>query len=293
MKLSDLFLNRHLFKSTQDEATPDASYSSIAHTDPNESVMSGGSNASFEVNSNPGTVSGDKIRTGAVESTNYAYTIGNTYSTAGTSFDLNNGNIISKQFSIIGGNATFAGTLTAGKIDIPSASATNSFHVDASGNMWIGANASSFASAPFRVTQTGAAVADSLTVNNGTITGGTIQTSATGLRMVMSGTNQAYEFRNGSTLLSNLKSMTIPDSGLSGAALVHGTGEILLGISGQAYGAGSRSLLMQNADASAYLGLFDLDNDVDYPIRCNTTFEFVNDGGGVGKLQIPVGTNLY
>lgn len=225
MKLSDLFLNRWLFKSSQTEATTDASSQSINQTTPSDLLAAGGSNSAFEVNTNPGTVSGDKIRTGAVESTNYAYTIGNTYSTAGTSFDLNNGNIISNQFSIINGNATFAGTITAAKIDIPNATAGASFHVDTGGNMWIGANASSFASAPFRVYNTGAAYCDNLsvatsvwaggTITGTVITGGTVRTSSGTTRVEMAGAANELNVYSSGNLAMRLASnyLSFYDSG--------------------------------------------------------------------------------
>ena len=124
------------------------------------------------------------------------------------------------------------------------------------------------------ITQAGLISTSNISITSGnisgtTITGGTIQTATSGLRLVMSGSNNSYEFRSGSTLLSELKSMTIPDSGLSGAALIHGTGNILLGISGQGIGGGGRSIVMQNANASSYFGFFDYD-DGTFGVECNT-----------------------
>lgn len=55
------------------------------------------------------------------------------------------------------------GAITGGSIDI--GTGTTSWHVDAQGNMWIGAAA--FASAPFRVSNTGAVVATNLAVYSG------------------------------------------------------------------------------------------------------------------------------
>lgn len=55
------------------------------------------------------------------------------------------------------------GAITGGSIDI--GTGATSWHVDALGNMWIGAAA--FASAPFRVTNAGAVVATNLTVKSG------------------------------------------------------------------------------------------------------------------------------
>ena len=48
------------------------------------------------------------------------------------------------------------GAVLAGSIDIPDTTTASSFHVDSTGRAWIGANASNFATAPFRVTAAGA-----------------------------------------------------------------------------------------------------------------------------------------
>lgn len=73
------------------------------------------------------------------------------------------------------GAATFNGTISGGSIDIGGADAS-SFHVNTSGDMWLG-NAA-FASAPFKVSNAG-----SLTVTGGTITGTLYKTAASGDRM--------------------------------------------------------------------------------------------------------------
>jgi hypothetical protein len=61
---------------------------------------------------------------------------------------------------------TISGALAAGSIDIGGADAT-SFHVDTDANMWLGA--ATFAAGPFRVTNTGAATATSITITGGSI----------------------------------------------------------------------------------------------------------------------------
>jgi len=65
--------------------------------------------------------------------------------------------------ALFSSSASISGNITGGTIDIGGNDAT-SFHVDADGNIWLGA--ATFASAPFRVTSAGA-----LTVTSATITG--------------------------------------------------------------------------------------------------------------------------
>lgn len=66
-------------------------------------------------------------------------------------------------------SATISGSISGGTIDIGGNDAT-SFHVDASGNMWLGA--ATFASAPFRVTSAGALTATSATITGYVANGG-------------------------------------------------------------------------------------------------------------------------
>ena len=57
------------------------------------------------------SITGEMVTTGKIESTNYNYTSGD-YSTAGTQFNLDTGNLISEQFSIIDGDANFKGDIS-------------------------------------------------------------------------------------------------------------------------------------------------------------------------------------
>jgi hypothetical protein len=108
-------------------------------------------------------------------------------------------------------NITARGAIDGGTIDI-GGSDTTSFHVDSSGNMWLGAANSG--TAPFKVTSGGALTATGVnvtgqinassgtfsgsitasgtisggTISGATITGGTVQTAASGQRIVLSGT---------------------------------------------------------------------------------------------------------
>lgn len=184
----------------------------------------------------------------------------------------------SKGFYINGltGYAEFSNVFVSGDIQALTGTiggftigATNLLATSGGNTTILSSGATAFSSGPtgsptVTITQAGLLSASNISVTGGsisgtTITGGTIQTATSGLRLVMSGANNAYEFRSDSTLLSELVSMTIPDSGLSGAALVHGTGEIMLGISGQGLGGGGRSIVMQSADGLKYFGFFDYD----------------------------------
>ena len=70
--------------------------------------------AASDVNSNTTTISGGKIRTGIIESTGFSWNGTDTYSTAGTRINLDNGSILSKGFAIdSSGNAAFNGTITS------------------------------------------------------------------------------------------------------------------------------------------------------------------------------------
>ena len=73
--------------------------------------------------------------------------------------------------SITGASGTFGGNLSGGTIDI-GGSDSSSFHVDSDGDMWLGA--SSYSSAPFKVSASGDAVAGNLTVSSLSVTGGSL-----------------------------------------------------------------------------------------------------------------------
>jgi len=71
------------------------------------------------------SITGEMVTTGKIESTNYNYTSG-TYSAAGTQFNLDTGDLISEEFSIIDGNANFSGTVSIGNTDLTAANTLNS-----------------------------------------------------------------------------------------------------------------------------------------------------------------------
>jgi hypothetical protein len=78
-------------------------------------------------------------------------------------------------------SGSFTGAISGSTIDIGGADST-SFHVDTSGNHWAGA--STYASAPFKVSSAGALTATSATItgniSGSTITGSTLQTGTSG-----------------------------------------------------------------------------------------------------------------
>lgn len=124
---------------------------------------------------------------------------------------------------------TVRGAVSGGTIDIGGADAT-SFHVDSSGNMWLGA-ATFSASPPFKVTSAGALTATGVTVtgqinassgtfsgnitSTATITGGTLQTASSGQRIVLSGTSfNLYAAGSGDTSTITFNPATTTNYGL-------------------------------------------------------------------------------
>lgn len=80
-------------------------------------ISTGG--AASDVNSNATTISGNKIRSGLIQSNNWNGTVtnGSDYSTAGMTIDLSTGAITSPKFRIdTSGNATFDGTISANNV---------------------------------------------------------------------------------------------------------------------------------------------------------------------------------
>ena len=93
-------------------------------------------------------ITGGKVQTGIISSTGYTYDSNTGYASQGTAINLDNGNIISKEFKIVGGSASFKGTLdvgisitspqiTGGYIQIGDLGSGNwNFKVDSSGNLY-------------------------------------------------------------------------------------------------------------------------------------------------------------
>lgn len=113
---------------------------------------------------NSGTLNADRIGTGSIKSSNYAYSSGN-FSTAGTLIQMSNGLIRSKQFAIDGnGNAIFSGTLSAatGTFSGSLSAASGSFSGSITGGS-ININNK------FKVENTGAVTASDMTITGGSI----------------------------------------------------------------------------------------------------------------------------
>ena len=94
---------------------------------------------------------------------------------------------------ISGASGTFTGDLSGsnisgGTIDIGGSDST-SFHVDADGNMWLGAG--SYAAAPFKVSNAGNLTATSVTASDVFVTGVSITPSTTTSAIVMDDTSRA------------------------------------------------------------------------------------------------------
>jgi hypothetical protein len=96
------------------------------------------------------TITGGKVRTGLIDSTNLSWDGTTTYTVAGTRINLDNGDIASKSFRIdSSGNATFGGAVTGATISggtisgttitgttIQNATSSPTFKVDTSGNLF-------------------------------------------------------------------------------------------------------------------------------------------------------------
>ena len=122
----------------------------------------------------------------------------------GSNLSINGGGTFSGNLSAAGG--TFSGELNGGTINI-GGDDTGSFHVDSAGGMWLGAGNSNFATAPFRVTSTGAVTATSATITgNITATAGAIGGWTIDSNSIYSGTkgsNGAYTAAAGSVTISS------------------------------------------------------------------------------------------
>lgn len=166
MQLSELYLNRQLYKEGQTSETNNSEYVSANQTNYPSSYIAYGGNSAIDVNTNTTTINGGKVRTGMVESTGYTYVSGN-FSSIGMQINLDNGAIRAPQFAIdSAGNAFFKGDITGSTGTFTGAitvgTGNNVFKVTPADGMWLGNVA--WGSAPFRVDMAGNAYATSLTV---------------------------------------------------------------------------------------------------------------------------------
>ena len=150
--------------------------------------------AAADVVANITTIDGGHIRTGEIDSQNYAYTAGN-YSDAGMRIDLDDGSIRAKTFAIdSSGNAYFKGALAAGsgtiggwKIDsnaIYTGTKDSSGYTSAPGDITLysdGTNSSIHAyhfliDVAGNITATSVTLSGSITATSGSITGSLVTT---------------------------------------------------------------------------------------------------------------------
>lgn len=180
------------------------------------------------------------------------------------------------------GTTTFRGAIvgvsgTLGDITIGS----NAWHVDSSGNMWWG-NFASYAAATIKISSAGVANLSGLTVgaNNvtaGTITGSTLQTASSGQRIVID---------------QPTNSIKVYNSGGANVGKIYGDAS---GGSTMWITAPNGNNLVLNAEGSSYVIDFEVAGSTTCYVTANgLTFQtskklIVKDG----KMQIPVGTNVY
>lgn len=85
------------------------------------------------------------------------------------------------------GNAEFNNLTVRTALDI-GGDDISSFHVDIDGNMWLGASIANKATAPFRVSNTGALTANSVSITGGSMTGGRVGAFTVGTDKIYMGT---------------------------------------------------------------------------------------------------------
>lgn len=105
-------------------------------------------------------------------------------------------------------NGTFRGTLQANEINIPDTTSTNSFHVDSDGNTWWGAT--TFASAPAKVSNAGAATFTSATISGYVLgsKGAFGGDGSDGALSITSGTT-TLDINSAQTLIKNYTSLSV------------------------------------------------------------------------------------
>lgn len=116
--------------------------------------------------------------------------------------------------------AEFNQTITTGAIDIGGAD-TSSFHVDSSGNMWLGA--ATFAAGPFRVTSAGAVTATNITITGGSVDGGLLTASSVTAAKLSVSTLSAISANLGTITAGSLDAVTVTAATITGSTLQTGT----------------------------------------------------------------------
>jgi hypothetical protein len=103
-------------------------------------AATGAGDPATRINAGSTTITGGKIRTGLIDSNNLSWDGATTYTLAGTRINLDDGQIVSKNFRIdSSGNATFGGAISGGSVTgstIQNAASSPTFKVDTSGNVF-------------------------------------------------------------------------------------------------------------------------------------------------------------
>jgi len=279
MKLTDLLLNRQLYRDAdQDDSTKDAVFQSV-NSNPEEPAPLLSGEAAQDINTSNVFVNGQQLEEGTIPQTTLDVSNwGWGQTSAFTSADLNTVNWGAGTFTSAGGTSyaisagntgdmsaktyvyldllasetqyqittTSADSVGLGKVLIAVAqnAASNATFNLSEATQIVGDNilANTINASKMNVAQLSSISANIGTITSGLITGATVQTATSGYRLVMSGSNNSYEFRSGATLLAELKARVTPDSGLAGGVFQHGTGVTGIEITGQGEGAGSRTI---------------------------------------------------
>ena len=296
MKLSELLLNRFLYKNAQQNLeTKDSVYDS-ANVIPADvpAIASGG--AAQDINTSNVFIDGSSLEPGSIppatldvanwgwgqtcaftstSATQVNWGAGTFKSANGVSYSISGGNTGSmgaKMYIYFDLNVsstayqtttTSANAVGVGKVLIAVAQngATAATYNLNEANQIVGDNilANTINATKMNVGILSAISADLGTITAGLITGAVMQTASSGYRLIMSGANNSYEFRSGSTLLSEMKAMITPDSGLAGAVFQHGTGNAGISVYGQGIGLGDRAVSIFADGGTNYFSIIDRD----------------------------------
>jgi hypothetical protein len=178
-----------------------------------------------------------------------------------------------------------SGGIIGGSMDIPDTTSTNSWHVDADGNMWIGSAA--FASAPFKALNTGAVTCTDLTVTGTSTIGGRLATTIGGA--INSDGDLINDIINTKINTDSQKILKDFDFGSTDFAGAVKAGTIAWNTTNGAYTGGSGVVVYRNGivGANGSEVTFSIDTDGNAIFRGNVTALT----GTIGSFNI--GTYLY
>jgi len=139
-------------------------------------------------NISTGTLSADRIAAGSIDTSKLSFTPVSGSNVVATI------NASSEGLTIDADTLDLSGTLSVGDALDVGGSDASSFHVDVDGNMWLGA--ATYASAPFRVSNTGALAASSFSLTGGSINNPNITIQNTSSGTPSSGTGKRIDIGN-------------------------------------------------------------------------------------------------